>query len=214
MRWDPIQTKLEETVSHFRFLDLATEGVLRFTDVIELWKADSEEGWAFRDFTTQTICDSTFEALRWETPAVDASRITREFEFVLVDSPRLSRRPSRREFTQQFASCGADETVVVFPNIGRDSILVVPCPRDEQNRRDASRQSPDTNLDYCHLASFLRTAPIEQSDRMWVRIGEALANRISERPVWLNTAGGGVAWLHVRLDDRPKYYSYSPFKAN
>ena len=31
-------------------------------------------------------------------------------------------------------------------------------------------------------------------------------------PIWLNTAGGGVAWLHIRLDHRPKYYRYLPYK--
>lgn len=35
--------------------------------------------------------------------------------------------------------------------------------------------------------------------------------RVGTRPVWLSTAGAGVAWLHVRLDDRPKYYSYRPY---
>ncbi|MGI9175867.1 MAG: DUF6940 family protein [Rhodothermales bacterium] len=25
--------------------------------------------------------------------------------------------------------------------------------------------------------------------------------------MWLSTAGGGVSWLHVRLDSRPKYYA-------
>jgi len=32
-------------------------------------------------------------------------------------------------------------------------------------------------------------------------------------PTWLSTAGGGVAWLHVRLDTRPKYYRYNPYRA-
>ncbi|MFL6237620.1 MAG: DUF6940 family protein [Thermoanaerobaculia bacterium] len=24
--------------------------------------------------------------------------------------------------------------------------------------------------------------------------------------------GAGVSWLHVRLDDRPKYYGYGPYR--
>jgi hypothetical protein len=38
-----------------------------------------------------------------------------------------------------------------------------------------------------------------------------MAARVSTTPVWLSTAGAGVAWLHVRLDDRPKYYSHRPY---
>ena len=31
------------------------------------------------------------------------------------------------------------------------------------------------------------------------------------KPVWLSTSGMGVAWLHFRLDQRPKYYTYRAF---
>ena len=30
-------------------------------------------------------------------------------------------------------------------------------------------------------------------------------------PTWVSTAGGGVAWLHVRLDSAPKYYTHRPY---
>lgn len=29
--------------------------------------------------------------------------------------------------------------------------------------------------------------------------------------IWMSTAGVSTAWLHVRLDSRPKYYHYGPF---
>jgi hypothetical protein len=44
---------------------------------------------------------------------------------------------------------------------------------------------------------------------MW---DENMAERIGEAPVWLSTAGMGVAWLHVRLDSRPTYYGHRPYK--
>jgi len=40
----------------------------------------------------------------------------------------------------------------------------------------------------------------------------AMQSRIGDRVVWLSTAGAGVPWLHVRLDDRPKYYHYGPYR--
>ena len=30
--------------------------------------------------------------------------------------------------------------------------------------------------------------------------------------LWLSTAGLGVYWLHLRLDTRPKYYSFQPYR--
>ncbi len=36
--------------------------------------------------------------------------------------------------------------------------------------------------------------------------------RLNSKPVWLSTAGAGVSWLHVRLDDKPKYYGHAPYR--
>lgn len=39
-----------------------------------------------------------------------------------------------------------------------------------------------------------------------------MSQRLGLKPVWLNTAGGGVPWLHIRLDDQPKYYRYQAYR--
>ena len=39
-----------------------------------------------------------------------------------------------------------------------------------------------------------------------------LLSGTSEDPVWVSTNGDGVAWLHVRIDERPKYYAYAPYR--
>ncbi len=76
-------------------------------------------------------------------------------------------------------------------------MLVAPCPE---------RQG-----DFAHLASFTATASPARQDALWQAVGEAMEARISTDPTWLSTAGHGVAWLHVRLDSRPKYYRYSEY---
>jgi hypothetical protein len=35
---------------------------------------------------------------------------------------------------------------------------------------------------------------------------------MGEDRVWLSTAGAGVPWLHVRLDDAPKYYGHAAYR--
>jgi hypothetical protein len=62
------------------------------------------------------------------------------------------------------------------------------------------------------IGDFVRQAPPEQIDALWRVVGEKMHSRLNDRPVWLSTAGGGVAWLHVRLDDHPKYYHYREYR--
>jgi hypothetical protein len=80
-----------------------------------------------------------------------------------------------------------------------DAILIVPCPKADP-------------VCYGHLGAFVRLAPEPQQQAFWERVGIASQRRLNQAPVWLNTAGAGVAWLHVRLDDRPKYYRHAPFR--
>jgi hypothetical protein len=91
-----------------------------------------------------------------------------------------------------------DRSVVRFDNLGGDAELVVPCPVADDDA-------------YVHLARFVREAPADQQRALWHEVGLAMERRVDDRPVWLSTAGGGVAWLHVRLDDGPKYYAHTPY---
>jgi hypothetical protein len=29
---------------------------------------------------------------------------------------------------------------------------------------------------------------------------------------WVSTSGLGVPWVHVRLDERPKYFQFGPYR--
>ena len=88
---------------------------------------------------------------------------------------------------------------MTFTNLGSDALLVVP-----------SAMAPEQA--YVDLASFSRGAPRQQQLALWRAVGQAVEACSARGPFWLNTAGGGVAWLHVRLDDRPKYYAHQPYR--
>ena len=133
---------------------------------------------------------------RWETPCVTAATLHRKFEFVLLEANSLLRAVDREAFAEHF---DASHTVVTFPNLGQNAILVVPCPASDDGI-------------YGHLASFIRDAPERQLHDFWREIAEAMNQRLGDYPVWLSTAGMGISWLHVRLDSQPKYYGYSPYR--
>ena len=164
-----------------------------YAEVVRGWQGDED----FRSLFNSILADSPYAALRWETPAVTAATISRPFEFVLLDSPGLARRPDAEAFAEHFRA--GEAGVVTFANLGGDAVLVVPCPVAEPSA-------------YGHLAAFVRAAPAQQRQALWKSVGEAMARRVGAKPVWLSTAGAGVSWLHVRLDDRPKYYGYGPYR--
>ena len=176
---------------------LTRDGVaLSYSEVLQLWQADVD----FCNYYTGLLAASPFSAFRWETPAVTRSGIDQTFEFVLLDAPRFSTRTTdSKTFEDYFTSDDTEGGIVSFMSLGGDSQLIVPSPRTEISA-------------YGHLAAFLRQAPQRQLDAFWRVVSTAVQSRIGEKPLWLNTAGGGVARLHVRLDSRPKYYGYAPYK--
>lgn len=204
--WSISKKQLSARTVHFRFQQL-NQSFLSFRDTIDLWSSNSQEGNFFRLFTSLTIASSTFQAFRWETPAVTTNSLDRDFEFVLIDSPGLDRRENGESFRAQFektqiqTDSGLTSTTITFANLGQNAILIAPIP------------SQISGVNHCHLGSYLRTADQTSGLELWQAIGVAMKDRINHKPVWLNTAGGSVAWLHVRLDDRPKYYHHSDFKA-
>jgi len=163
-----------------------------FAEVIQAWQNDGN----FRSLFNSLLAGAPYSAFRWETPPVTKATQSQPFECVILDSPSLARQPDREAFAEHFEN--SENSIAVFANLGRDAVMVVPRPV-----ADASA--------YGHLAAFVRLAPDVQRDELWRSVGDAMAAGVGTKPVWLSTAGAGVSWLHVRLDDRPKYYGYSPY---
>jgi len=174
-----------------KFELMSDDAPIPFADVITLWRTDPD----FRSFFIALLADSSFSAFRWETPPITSANADRDFEFVLMRSDALDRPVDISAFASHFT----DNGVETFPNLGGDAVMVVPCPVASASI-------------YGHLASFIRNAPESQVHQLWQSVGAAMQERINDQPVWLNTAGMGVSWLHVRLDSRPKYYGFLPFK--
>jgi hypothetical protein len=165
---------------------------LTFDDVVRGWRQRED----FRLFWCASLRDAPFDAYAWECPPVTVNTLSRGFECVFVASPLLARMPAEPlAFAEHFRP---DRSVATFANLGGDAVLIAPRPAEGGGN-------------YSHLASFVAKAPASQQDALWKAVGEASNRRIGTKPVWISTAGLGVAWLHVRLDDRPKYYRHLPY---
>ena len=171
---------------------------------------------------SKIIASSPFDSILFETPGCTWNKSAmKPFEFALVNEPSLKTfaeaNPDQYAFDEYFSSewCGSSEengglapTICSFPNLGRDATLISPIPQRGINA-----------VAYSHLSSFVRNAPTEQIAEFWKVSAKAYIDelkhkheRINEHVgTWFSTNGMGVAWLHLRLDRYPKYFSYDPF---
>jgi len=167
------------------------EAPVAWERVLRRWKEPTAAVWF-----TEILAHAPFSAFFWECPPLTRSRLGQPFDCVLVDSPFLATlTPDPGPFSEWFTSA---DPVVGFDNLGGDAHLVAPCPHQA--------------VDATHLASFVRTAPPELASPFWGTVSRAVGARLGERPLWISTCGVGVAWLHLRLDRTPKYYTYPPFR--
>mmetsp|Transcript_11680 Transcript_11680/g.20034 ORF Transcript_11680/g.20034 Transcript_11680/m.20034 type:complete len:320 (+) Transcript_11680:230-1189(+) len=121
-------------------------------------------------------------------------------KFCVMKTRKLHPEPDFVAFEKQFET-SLDGHTASFWNLGNDAMLVVPLPTKDK-------------LDFADLSNFLRYTNHEEGfglrDKLFQSVGEALKTGLesqTHRKLWLSTSGSGVAYLHVRLDTRPKYYS-------
>lgn len=179
-----------------RYTILRDSVPLTYARVLHDLQTDAE----FRSFFISLLRDAPFVGYCWETPPITTKTESRPFEFVLLDCPRFETRATDdKTFASYFTPEDTAEGVVVFDSLGKDSLLIVPSPREHVSC-------------YGHLAAFMRRAPKPQINALWRIVAATVQSRLSDAPLWLSTAGTGVAWLHVRLDSRPKYYGFAPYR--
>ncbi len=185
--------EISKDIQRIRFMQDRT--LLSTQAVLTLLRDDE----TFRQAFIDALLSMPYLAFRWETPALVKKTLSAPFECVIVNSPRLERAASQRFFAEHFNNAEQRDLIINFQNLGGDALLIVPTPQTVDKA-------------YTHLASFTRAASKAQNHALWQAIGKLTLVQCSDVPIWLNTAGGGVPWLHVRLDSRPKYYRYAPYK--
>ena len=188
------QAETQKISSGKKYQLCADDKPLSYRHFIDLLRRDEE----FSSWYSNLLATSDFSAFYWELPPLTLDSFEREAEFVLINAPALaSFEPEPAPF-QSYFNAAPEEAVLTFPNLGGDAILIVPRPLS------------DTSA-YPHLAAFVRNAPSSQVLALWQQTADALYQNVTSAPRWLSTAGLGVAWLHVRIDTRPKYYSHAPY---
>ena len=195
----------------------STEQPITIHDWMSLVSTSSPLGIeAAADLTDIILSSSPYASVLFETPGTTLqSSSSDQFEFALVNQPALQRfaegMPDKMAFDEHFNTCKKiekDKTVCSFANLGGDAELVSPLPQSNNDDKTCS-----------HLAIFIRNAPRDQVTEFWKLAASTYLNVLKQKneldkdaKTWFSTNGMGVSWLHLRIDSRPKYYSYGPFK--
>lgn len=177
------------------------------------WARSIAEDAAKASTLIEVIRNCGFSAVFFETPPVKASTIASQpFEFVLLDAPSLYQKAHGNVDLHTFEPFfNKDDAAVVFDNLGGDAVLISPNPIVDSTKEDIST----LNASFSHLASFVRFAPNTIVSETFRTVAQAYLDRVEEvkdEPVWLSTDGRGVSWLHLRLDEKPKYYKYASYR--
>ena len=91
-----------------------------------------------------------------------------------------------------------------FLNLEKDALLIIPMI-EKRNERE---------INYKNLSEFTKNASFGKQTNLWQEVMEQLHFNIRENPdccYWLSTHGKGVAYLHVRIDLRPKYFLHCDY---
>ena len=132
----------------------------------------------------------------WEHPRITRAERFEPYEVAIVPSSSLDR------LTANPAPFGGkinpNRATNVFLNLSGSALLVVPSPE----RRDGAE------LDFSTLRRFLTHAGKPRLTNFFRTLAETWEQQLTDDTPhkFLSTHGLGVSWLHVRLDERPKYY--------
>jgi hypothetical protein len=154
------------------------------------------------------IVSPGFDAVFWECRPIRGNEASSaQFEFVVINSPELaSRHVDGSSFEKKFKEQNVgSQSAISFQNLGKDATLIVPSPPSGRAHQHMT-----------HLASFLKTTDSEHQLQFWMLVGEEMQKTLARsngvQPFWLSTSGLGVSWLHVRIDNFPKYYNWEEYK--
>ena len=112
-------------------------------------------------------------------------------------------------FNEYFTKDLSDDAVS-FPSLGKDAKLVVPTPTKSGNWINNNKE----RFDYKNISQFTKNAPLKKQYNFWQEVANELEKSLDNSentPKWLSTHGLGIHYLHVRIDSRPKYYSWSEY---
>jgi hypothetical protein len=145
----------------------------------------------FSTFFRSLMLELKFQAYRFESCLQGPEEMHSDFRFSIIDSPELITKAEPDVFPAINEENGAQYKI--FPNLGGDALLISPT-------------SLGGSKSYASLVDFVKFAPEEQFFSLMQVLGSTALEKMKHANFYFSTAGAGVAWLHFRFDESPKYF--------
>lgn len=193
-------TKENISNSTIRYRFCKKDNPVTFMDIINGF-GSTGSGDDFLPVFTSALKDATTQltAYQWECPPVwPLNKNGQQFEFVTNQCPQLGFAQQDFSSFREHFYANIGQQVCSFKNPSGDCTLVVPLPK----------QTSHGYLDYKNISTFTENAPLNVQRSLWAKVASELAQGLTSGPKWLSTCGLGVHYLAIRIDDKPKYYSF------
>ena len=154
---------------------------------------------ASRQAFLRALRSSEYEEYFFEMKPIDHATKDEAFEFVLIKTNELAKmKPDPYTFGENLKRA-VDHYACVFQNLTRDATLVAPC-----------RPTKGTLAPFSHLAVFCRQVDEALVLATWSLAVDTFVEELDRRrtKMWFSTDGRGVAWLHFRVEPKPKHIKY------
>ncbi len=152
----------------------------------------------FRNDIINIFKESNFKYAYWEFPPYYNVTSQNLAEFSLIKSSSFGNANSK-SFEEHFKG-KLDNDIVSFYNLSGDTKLVT------INSTDLKNQT------FCHIMEFMLHALHKTKHELLTKIGEEMLKFTnSKNKIYLSTHGHGVPWLHIRICNKPKYYTNSAY---
>ena len=136
--------------------------------------------------------DNLTKAFFWQTKCITSLKDNYVEEF--IENKRLDIMEENSSFYSNYIKSSTNKYATSFYNLSKTSILIIPIPR--------------TGKKFTTLKHFIDNASLEHQKKFWKYVSKEIKSFLKQYgQVCISTHGLGVPYLHIRLDQTPKYYS-------
>lgn len=134
----------------------------------------------------------------WRTSVIN-NKINKKYKEEFLEDIRLESHTRQDLLTYKEHFKKNNKYAIAFPNLSKDTMLVVPQPR---------KGKQFTNLYY-----FMKNASIVQQKELWKLVVKQIRKMLEKHEnIWVSSQGLGVDYIHIRICSFPKYYEKSKLK--